>query len=105
MTMSEPPGDNSIIGSMRPYEWSSEDAVAYEVAIEAINGAIGAYTARIAAEKAKPEPDAAAIERWQAGQTECVRLRRQLDPDNQAQIAEARRHFTALADEVRAGMA
>jgi hypothetical protein len=38
---------------LRPFEWSSGESVAYEAAVEAINEAVGAYTALIAAEETK----------------------------------------------------
>jgi hypothetical protein len=100
----QPPSD-SVTSSLSGFTWSSEESVAYEAAIEAINGAVGAYSARIAAEEAKPTPDQSAVAAWQERQFECARAREGLDPTDHAQIAEARRHFADLAREVREGQA
>lgn len=105
MTAAKPPRDDSIIDSLRGFVWSSEEAVSYEAAIEAINGAIGAYTARIAAEEAKPTSDAAALAAWREARADCTRRREELEPTNFDQIAEARRQFSALAEKIRSGRA
>ncbi|WP_240467971.1 hypothetical protein [Streptomyces dangxiongensis] len=57
----------SITDHLGSYEWSNEETAAYEAAIEAVNGAVGAYSALIASEKAKPEPDQAVITEARAG--------------------------------------
>ncbi len=75
--------------------------MAYEAAIEAINGAVGAYTALIAAEEAKPVPDSDAIMRARSGRSECARRRQQLNPSDLEAMAAARRQFTELASETR----
>jgi hypothetical protein len=61
--------------------------VAYEAAIEAINGAVGAYTALIGAEEARPEPDQRAIAAAGEGRAGCARWREQLDPADRAAVA------------------
>ncbi|AVH54850.1 hypothetical protein C4B68_02475 [Streptomyces dengpaensis] len=86
---------------MRGFEWDSEEAVAYEAAIEAVNGVVGAYSARIAAEEARPEPDAQAIAAAIAGRREVQRLRESLDPADHAAIARTRREMTELARQIR----
>jgi hypothetical protein len=92
----------SLLSQLRPFSRSSEDSAAYEAALESINGAVGAYSALIAAGEAKPEPDPAVISAARDGQAECARWREQLSPANRAQVAETRRRFSRLADEVRA---
>lgn len=47
--MSEPK-----IGRLCPHTWSSEESVAYEAVIEAINGVVGAYSGLIAEARAAP---------------------------------------------------
>jgi hypothetical protein len=94
----EPP----VLSQLQGFTWSSEDSVAYEAALEAINGVVGAYSALIAAEGAKSEPDQAVISAARDGQTECARWREQLDPADRAAVAETRRRFSQLASEVRA---
>lgn len=90
----------SVLSQLQGFIWSSEDA-AYEAALEAINGAVGAYSAVIAAEEAKLEPDPAVISAVRDGQAECARSREQLDPADWAAVAETRRRFSRLANEVR----
>uniref|UniRef100_UPI002AD3F0CC hypothetical protein n=1 Tax=Frankia sp. Cr1 TaxID=3073931 RepID=UPI002AD3F0CC len=77
--------------------------VAYEAALEASHAAVGAYTARLAAEERRPEPDHAQIERWRAGQQAVVRDRDALDPADAVAVARARARFTDLAREIREG--
>jgi hypothetical protein len=75
--------------------------VAYEAAVEAINGAVGAYTALIAAERARLEPDLEVIAAADSGRAECARWRERLDPADRAAVAETRRRFSQLAREIR----
>ncbi|WP_234444704.1 hypothetical protein [Streptomyces sp. NRRL F-525] len=97
--------DLSVISQLQGFEWSSEESVAYEAAIEAVNGAVGALSGRIAAERDSAAPDPSVIERAKARRTQLAREREQLDPSNHPQIAEARRHYTELAEAVREGRA
>jgi hypothetical protein len=94
--------EQSILSQLQAFTWSSEDSTAYEAALEAINGAVGVYSAVIATEEAKPEPDPAVISAAVDGQAECTRWREQLDPADRAAVAETRRRFSQLANEVRA---
>ncbi|MFF3020770.1 hypothetical protein [Streptomyces sp. NPDC057939] len=80
---------------------SNRETAAYEAAIEAVNGAVGAYSALIAAEEAKPVPDQGVIEAALTEQTRLAREREGLRPDDHAQIAEARVRYADLAREVR----
>jgi hypothetical protein len=95
------PHNESVIGQLQPFTWSTEESVAYEAAIEAINGAVGAYSALVAAERAKKKPDPQVIATARSGQMECARWRAQLDPQDHAAVAETRRHFSQLAQQVR----
>src|SRR5260370_28651208 len=90
----------SVLDELQPFVWSSRESVAYEAAIEAINAAVGAYSARIAAEEAERDPDTAALAAWRQDRAACTTVRRQLDPADHAQIAEARRHYAALAQQI-----
>ncbi|MFC5724878.1 hypothetical protein ACFP1Z_32500 [Streptomyces gamaensis] len=94
------PTQESVISSVTGFPWSSEESVAYEAAIEAINSTVGACSARIAAEEASPEPDQAAIAEWQARQSECARAREALDPADHAEVARVRAHYAAVARQV-----
>ncbi len=99
--MNDPGREPSVLSQLQSFTWSSEDSVAYKAAIKAINGAVGAYTALIAAEEAKQEPDAGVTAAADAGRVECARWREQLDPADRAAVAETRRRFSQLAQEVR----
>jgi len=52
--------------------WFGIESVAYEAAIEAINAAVGAYSARIAAEEAESDPDTAALAAWRQDRAACL---------------------------------
>ncbi|MEU6010690.1 hypothetical protein [Streptomyces sp. NPDC047453] len=99
------PNGISITGQLDPYEWSNEETAAYEAAIEAINGAVGAYSAVIAAEEAKPSPDPDVIQAARAAQSQLARAREGLRSSDLEQIAAARAHYAQLARETLAGIA
>jgi hypothetical protein len=102
--MTDPYREQSVIDELRSFTWSTEDSVAYEAAVEAVNGAVGAYSALIAAEEAKQEPDLEVVEMARSGRTDCVRWREQLDPADRTAVAETRRRFSRLAEDVRSGL-
>lgn len=101
------PGSNgiSITHALEPHDWSNEETAAYEAAIEAVNGAVGAYSGRIAAEEAKPQPDQAVIEEARTAQAKLAREREALRSSDREQIAAARRTYAQLASDVREGRA
>jgi hypothetical protein len=94
----------SVTHDLEPHDWSNEETAAYEAAIEAVNGAVGAYSARIAAEEAKGAPDAAVIEGARAAQGRLAKEREGLRSADRRQIAEARAHYARLTREVLAGL-
>ncbi|MFI8202378.1 hypothetical protein [Streptomyces sp. NPDC085937] len=98
------PNGISVIDQVDPYEWSNEDTAAYEAAIEAVNGAVGAYSAVISAEEAKAAPDLSVIEDARAVQTQLAREREGLRSSDREQIAAARARCAQLAREVLAGI-
>ncbi|HCU95388.1 MAG TPA: hypothetical protein DHU96_22830 [Actinobacteria bacterium] len=102
--MTDPACGPSALSQLQPFTWSTEESVAYEAALEAINGAVGAYSAVIAAEETKREPDRRIIEAARAGRADCARWREQLDPADRAAVAETRRRFSRLAREVSGGL-
>jgi hypothetical protein len=77
--------------------------VAYEAALEAINEAVGAYSAVIAAEEAKKNPSQQVPGRARAGQAACARSREQLDPGDRTAVASARQEFSDLSRRIRQG--
>jgi hypothetical protein len=99
------PSEDSVLDSMDEGDHSPDDGVALEVAYEAINGAVGAYNGRIAAERSKPEPDLTAVANWERGIDECIVHRDSLRLGDQARISDARRHYAALIVDIREGWA
>ncbi|WP_229886611.1 endonuclease domain-containing protein [Streptomyces griseoflavus] len=95
----------SITGQLDPHEWSNEDTAAYEAAIEAVNGAVGAYSALIAAEKAKDAPEQGVIDDARAARSRLAREREGLRSTDREQIAATRARYAQLAREVLAGIA
>jgi hypothetical protein len=81
--------------------WNGTEAGRYEAALEAISGAVGAYSAVIAREEAKEEPDQRVIEQAEEGQRACIRRREGLDPADVDQVSRVRAEFTELAENVR----
>lgn len=92
--------DEPVLGELAPAEWSSQESVGYEVALEAINHVVGCYSALIAAERDRPAPDSAAIEQLQAARRRAAEQARGLDPADQAAVAEVRARYRALAAEL-----
>ncbi|MYX18401.1 hypothetical protein GTY67_34190 [Streptomyces sp. SID8374] len=101
------PGSNgiSITHALEPHDWSNEETAAYEAAIEAVNGVVGAYSGRIAAEEAKPRPDRGVIKEARTAQAQLAREREALRSSDREQIAAARRDYAQLARDVREGRA
>lgn len=103
--MTGPDEGISVTHQLQSYDWSNEETAAYEAAIEAVNGAVGAYSALIAAEEAKPERDQGVIDNALAAQSRAAREREALRSENREQIAAARQYYAQLAREVREGIA
>ncbi|MFF9070553.1 hypothetical protein ACF09E_34925 [Streptomyces sp. NPDC014891] len=103
--MTTPGNGISITHALEPYDWSNEETAAYEAAIEAVNGAVGAYSARIATEEAKPHPDQQVILDARTAQSRLAREREQLRSSDRDQIAAARQRYAQLARDVREGAA
>jgi hypothetical protein len=96
-------GDPSVISHLQGFTWSTNESVAYEAAVEAINEAVGAYSAVIAAEEARKNPSRQVLERARTGQAACARSREQLDPADRAAVASARQEFSDLSRRIRQG--
>ncbi|MFF9775100.1 hypothetical protein ACF1HJ_15765 [Streptomyces sp. NPDC013978] len=94
----------SVTHDLEPHDWSNEETAAYEAAIEAVNGAVGAYSARIAAEEAKAAPDSAVIEAARTAQGRLAKERERLRSADREQIAEARSRYAQLAREILADL-
>ncbi len=99
--MSDVSREEPVLSQVEGFTWSTEESAAYEAAIDAINVAVGAYTALIAAEEAKPAPDPAVIAAARSGRAACARWREQLNPADHAAVAAIRRRFAQLARDLR----
>ena len=93
--------EEPVPGQIEGFTWSTEESAAYEAALDAINLAVGAYTALIAAQESRPQPDADVIAAARTGRACCARWREQLDPADHAAVATTRQHFTQLARDLR----
>jgi hypothetical protein len=100
--VSEQPPNESFRLDLPTFEWNQDQSVAYEVAIEVIGEAVGAYTAAIHRERAKPEPDQEKIARWLEGQAACVAERKRLRSTDDAEVARVRREYHELAQAIDA---
>ena len=92
----------SITSRLESYGWSNEDTAAYEAAIEAINGAVGAYSALIAAQERRAEPDRGVVDSARAAQAALAREREQLRSTDHDQLAEVRARCAQLSREILA---
>ena len=99
--MADAESEEPALGQMKGFTWSTAESAAYEAALDAINLAVGAYTALIASEEAAPAPDPEVIATARAGRAECARWRGQLDPADHAAVAATRQRFTQLARDLR----
>ncbi|MFD8145176.1 hypothetical protein [Streptomyces sp. NPDC059708] len=102
--MTTPDDGISITHELETYVWSNEETAAYEAAIEAVNGLVGAYTAVIAAEEAKAQPNRETIDAALAAQGRLARDREALRSTDHEQISQARARYALLAREVRASL-
>lgn len=100
--MSNAEVSGSVTGRLSPHTWSNEETAAYEAAVEAANGAVGAYSALIAAEESKAKPNAEVIAGAQAAQQQLAREREGLRSSDRAQIAAARTRYAEQARTVLA---
>jgi hypothetical protein len=93
--------DESVLARIGTATWSPEDGVAYEVAVEAINQVVGAYSGLIGREEATDSPDATAIESWRTARGEWARRRRALSPADRAGVDRVLEECSALLPELR----
>ncbi|MFC7872033.1 hypothetical protein ACFUS2_12905 [[Kitasatospora] papulosa] len=92
--MSEP-----VISNLRPHVWSSEQSVAYEAAIEAINGVVGAYSGLLSEAEGRPGADAEAAE-YRRLRAACQQERRSLKAEDTENIARVRAAYAARLREL-----
>ncbi|MEU8526449.1 hypothetical protein AB0C77_12755 [Streptomyces sp. NPDC048629] len=91
-----------VIGNLRAYTWDSEQSVAYEAAIEAINGVVGAYSALIADAETRPGTEAEIAE-YRRLRAECQQERRALRAEDAENVARVRAGYAARLRELTEG--
>ncbi|MGW8797358.1 hypothetical protein ACWGN9_09730 [Streptomyces sp. NPDC055775] len=92
--MSEP-----VIGNLRPHTWDSEQSVAYEAAIEAINGVVSAYSGLIAAAESGPGAEGVIAE-YRRLRAECQQERKALKAEDTESVARVRAAYAARLREL-----
>ena len=99
-TASQHPRQPRVSDVLTSFTWSDDEYAAYEAALHAVDQVVGACSARIAQERARPEPDVDAIVAWRTEQGRCVEVRRGLDPSDHAAVARVREEYSALAKQL-----
>ncbi len=77
-------GDEPSLHNVKPYEWSNERAIDFEVAQDTISLFIAACTSRYWDERRKESPDTAVMEYWEKERRTASEARHALrsdDPD------------------------
>ncbi|MBC2869794.1 hypothetical protein [Streptomyces mexicanus] len=88
-----------MIGNLSPYSWSSEQSVAYEAAVEAINGVVGAYSRLIADAEQRPGAEDTVAE-YRRLRTACQQERRALRAEDSEAVARVRAEYAARLREL-----
>ncbi|MBM7054406.1 hypothetical protein [Streptomyces durocortorensis] len=88
-----------VISNLRPHVWNSEQSVAYEAAIEAINGVVAAYSALIA-EAENPPVSQELITEYRTLRTECQQVRKALRAEDTENVARVRAAYAAKLREL-----
>jgi hypothetical protein len=91
----------SVLEGLRPFGWSNEESVSYEVALELITQVVAEYNGLIYKERAKEFPDAERIAAWTASKQEYIAQRRALQVDDTASVAIFHAESTRLLHELR----
>ena len=89
----------SVLDDLPTFEWDSQEAVSYEVAIEGIGFAVAALTAAI--NEAQQRGDEQQVAELVEIQKRSVVERNQLRSTDHAAVAEVTRRYRDLADRLR----
>jgi len=79
--------------------WSQEQAIAYEVALEAINDVIAGYSEQIALEQARPTPNATRIAWLEMRTDQAVSVHHSLNVRDDGNVQQALSEFSAIVRE------
>jgi hypothetical protein len=94
--------DEPTLAGLSTFEWDSNEAVAYEVAIEAISEAVACYTALV--DQSEQDGDAGRGRELAAAQARCIVERDQLRSTDHADVARVRREYPQLTTALRQQM-
>ncbi|SDT74847.1 hypothetical protein [Actinoplanes derwentensis] len=90
----------SVLAGMPTFEWDSDQAVRYEVAVEAISQAVAAYTALV--NQARTRGDSAEAERLAGLRADCTQERNALRSTDFAALNATVRRYRDLIESLRA---
>jgi hypothetical protein len=93
----------SELPAVRPFTWSDDDAVDFEVALDTISRVLAACSARYWAERRKLEPNPVVVERWRAEQIGCARASQALRADDQEAVAAVTARYRQRLRELASG--
>jgi len=89
------------MGNLPTFEWDDQSAIRFETTQDIIGRVVAVYTARIAAEESRPDPDEEAVRRWEAEQDKAVRDRKNLRATDPAEVERVRSRYVALLRDLR----
>ena len=95
-----PGPSRSVLEGIGTSPWAEEEGVSYEVALEAVNRVVGAYSGLIGEEESAAAPDADKIAAWRQAKLEWADRRRALSPDDAAAVQAVRREAAYLLREL-----
>lgn len=88
----------SVLSGLQPFEWSDEQSVSYEVALELVSQVVGGFEALINREQGKASPDDELIRDWNAAEDRFLARRKSLRLNDNDEI---RRLTADCTDEIR----
>lgn len=90
-----------VVADLPPQQWSSDAAVSYEAAQEAINEVLACYVALLEREGQKPQPDHERVADLRARIADCTHQQRSLSPKYPGELAAARANYSRRLVELR----
>lgn len=100
MTHSEPRAE-SVLMHIEPMEWSDEQSVAYEVAVEGLSRAIGIQSTLMWREQQRAAPDVESLREWNANRQRLVRRRETLRPDDREAVRQVQQECAEIIQAFR----
>jgi tRNA uridine 5-carbamoylmethylation protein Kti12 len=89
----------SVLNGLQPFSWNSQEAVGYEVALEAIGEAIAVYSSLI--QQAQTAGNTQLVDQLRRQRRTCVDDRNQLRSTDREAVARVRREYPALVRRLR----